>query len=96
MRIEPINYDLSQLRQQQKIAATVDRNVSNFQSGGQLSEFERLQLKAAYFQQRETGFLPRLDARLALALSALNDNTTLKTATNSSASNAYKQTSQLA
>jgi|GEM_PF-3189486 len=74
MRIDTVEYTSNQLRDQQRIASSAETNFAHLESGKDLSSLAELQLKSAFYKQKETGFLPKLDARLAVALGALNDN----------------------
>ena len=95
MQINGSDLNTDILRQQQKIATNAERNIAALRSGQVLTDFEELQLKAAFFKQKETGFLPRLESRLAVALTALYDNETQSRPTSSDISLVYSRTSRL-
>jgi len=95
MRVDDNDFNTDMLRQQQKVAAKANRNIRTLRSGQPLTDFEKLQLKAAFFKQKETGFLPKLDARLAVALTALNDNVQAQKISNKDAAKTYDRTHQL-
>lgn len=73
---ENIRRFLSEARARRELSRLDDAALDNYTHRETLSRFQELQEKVARKnrQEAETGFLPKLDARLAVALTAMNNN----------------------
>lgn len=74
MRVDSFFIQDPVIQQKKVIKPSVEADITRVKAGGRLSQFEELQIKSALYREKETGFGPKLDARLAIALSAAANN----------------------